>query len=690
MAPTKPKPSPTPESEPDGFSFAFESLPPEQPLINPGNVAAEIVLRRALQAYPDLHLPAGAGLAVMIEVPGANWVDPIAAAWQAIATPPNTDYLNGDTTDWRYFPSPMSGRWVQFKRNGSGGRRGASPADGNDAVAAALAAGGSSVGISQAPHSHLPRDLLRVADHRIVVPPLCTDILAEIVATLTASATTEAISNDLARLCDMSDICLAYRPGETAEAFLGRLRRLISDRHQMAPLLLEQLAGMDEATEWGLALARDMAEYRAGRLPWSAVDRGCLLYGPPGTGKTTFAKALAGSSGIPLISASLGQWQAAGHLGDLLKAMRMTFDAARAAAPAVLFIDEIDGFGNRISFRSEYRDYSVQVVNGLLELLDGINDREGVVVVGACNHPDRLDPALVRSGRLDRRILIPLPDQPALARIIRHHLGQDLEGADLAQVAKLAFGSTGADVEKWVRGARRRARTDKRVMTIDDLVAEIRGNNPLPVPAQLRRNAIHEAGHALVLALHHPEMLVQASIRQTSTTGGRVTMDLGNFSISSRTDIEFLLLHLLAGRAAEDVILGSISSGAGGDMTSDLARATSLAATSLMALGFNDEMPLLWFGMPSIDGIGTMFAGRPDLARKVSTSLDLAYAKARNVIQQHSAEIERIAALLLEKETLDGDEILEAITKRRPEPAARLAPAELNPQRPATPACPGG
>lgn len=221
--------------------------------------------------------------------------------------------------------------------------------------------------------------------------------------------------------------------------------------------------------------------YRAGRLPWSAIDRGVLVFGPPDTGKTSFARALAASCGVPFILGSLGEWQAAGHLGDLLRAMRATFSRARASAPAILFIDEIDSFGDRASFSHGNRDYSIQVVNGLLELLDGAGGREGVVVVGACNHPDRLDPAIVRSGRLDRRIHIPLPDQAALRQIIRHHLGTDLADVDLADAAKAAVGASGADVERWVRGARRRTRTSNRPMVIKDLLAEVRGNySPLP------------------------------------------------------------------------------------------------------------------------------------------------------------------------------------------------------------------
>lgn len=170
----------------------------------------------------------------------------------------------------------------------------------------------------------------------------------------------------------------------------------------------------------------------SGRIPWSAVDRGALLFGPPDTGKTTFATALAGSARVPLVSGSLGEWQSAGHLGDLLKAMRATFAAARSAIPAILFIDELDSFGSRASLSRDHRDYGIQVINGLFELMDGIGGREGVVIVGACNHPQRLDPAIVRSGRLDRHLPVPLPNRQALREIFRIHLGNDLSDTDLS------------------------------------------------------------------------------------------------------------------------------------------------------------------------------------------------------------------------------------------------------------------
>lgn len=662
MAPVKPKRSPMPKADPAEETFSILDLPKSSAIFKaPGQVAAEIALRRALQRYPDLHLTAGNGLAVVIEVPSSAWVEPIAAEWQLNSMPPGTQYLSGDSNEWRYGGGARPGQWVLFQRDGTGTRKNGLGPEGDAAVAAALTAGGSVIGVSQSPHSYLPKDLLRVADHRIIVPQLDATALAEIIGAMTGSVPIEAISDALARRCDLPDLCLAYRPDQSADAYLLRLKQLLNVQNMTPAITLDQLAGMNEATTWGKTLANDLSEYKAGRIPWSAVDRGCLLFGPPGTGKTTFARALAGSCALPLISASLAQWQSSGHLGDLLKSMRATFDAARAAAPSILFVDEVDGFGNRSQFKSEYRDYSVQVVNGFLELLDGITGREGVVVIAACNHPSRLDPAIVRSGRLDRSILIPHPDQSALEQIFRHHLGTDLDGADLQYVAKLALGSTGADCEKWVRGARRRARNTNRSMAIDDLAAEIRGKTSEVTPESLRRAAIHEAGHALVLALHRPNMLVMASIRQTEESGGGVTIDVGRGAMETRADINFMLMHLLAGRAAEQALIGDVSAGSGGSANSDLARATALATASLTALGMDDQMPLLWTGMPNVDSVGPMLNVRPELARKVSALLEQAFEKALNMIQCQSTTVLNVADMLQRRETLDASEIISIV-----------------------------
>ena len=320
-------------------------------------------------------------------------------------------------------------------------------------------------------------------------------------------------------------------------------------------------------------------------------------------------------------------------MGDLLKAMRATFDEARAAAPAILFVDEIDGFGDRESFTNDYKDYSIQVVNGFLELLDGVTAREGVIVVGACNNPGRLDGAIVRSGRLDRSIMIPLPDRAGLAEILRVHLGSDLAGADLNGAALMMSGGTGADCERHVRVARRRARQAGRPMELDDLLVAVGGTGDRP-DAERKLTAIHEAGHAVALIELRPGALLSVSIQGNGRSGGHVaaTPCMPYFSKEALRD---QMTILLSGRAAEDLILGRPTLGAGGGPESDIARATLLAALAVTDFALDeDRSGLMWSGVRDAAALSARLASDTVLATRVRELLAEAYDHARRTHPQ--------------------------------------------------------
>lgn len=193
------------------------------------------------------------------------------------------------------------------------------------------------------------------------------------------------------------------------------------------PLIVERLSGYGKAKDWALDLAADLDDYRANILAWSEMSTKLLLSGPPGTGKTTFARALCNSLQMPLVVTSVSTWLQGGHLNDVIDRMSKTFVEARAMAPAILFIDEIDGIGKRQPAEREYADYWNTVVNKALELLDGAIKNEGLIIVGATNRPDHIDEAIKRSGRLETHIEIPKPDVPTLAEILAHHLGDDVK-----------------------------------------------------------------------------------------------------------------------------------------------------------------------------------------------------------------------------------------------------------------------
>lgn len=201
------------------------------------------------------------------------------------------------------------------------------------------------------------------------------------------------------------------------------------DASSVPPLVLrvETLTGYGVAKDWALALKLDLADYLSGNLAWSQMSTKLLLSGPPGTGKTTFAKALCNTLQIPLVVTSVSTWLQGEYLHDVLDRLSSTFAEARAQAPCILFIDEIDGIGQRAPASRSYSDYWNACVNKLLELLDGATKTDGVIVVGATNRPDQIDEAIRRSGRLETHIEIPRPDIPTLAGILAHHLGSDLD-----------------------------------------------------------------------------------------------------------------------------------------------------------------------------------------------------------------------------------------------------------------------
>jgi ATP-dependent Zn protease len=394
-----------------------------------------------------------------------------------------------------------------------------------------------------------------------------------------------------------------------------------------------------------------LKENQAGRLAASAISKGCLLSGPPGTGKTSFARSLAKEAGVHFVATSYSQWQSSkdGHLGSVTAAIRASFAEAARNQPAILFIDEIDSIPKR-GATNNYDEWWTAVVNTVLEQMDGFDRREGVVVIGACNDPSRLDPALVRAGRLDKHVKIPMPDTPALAGILRTHLGEDLNGADLLPAAVAARGGTGADVECWVRIARRTARVAQRPLTLDDVVTAIHDGEPELPPQVRRRIAYHESGHMVALiflGIAEPHAL------SIHAAGGLAESTRGPIEAQTRSHLEKYLVCLLAGRASEELIFGEVTAGAGGPDGSDLSRATQLAMQIETAYGLGDLGPL-WIGDAAGQGGLLLHDG---LHQTVRRTLDKAYAAAKELIASNRNTLNQLAAALLARGYLDRSEI---------------------------------
>ncbi|MEC5289960.1 AAA family ATPase [Aurantimonas sp. C2-6-R+9] len=406
---------------------------------------------------------------------------------------------------------------------------------------------------------------------------------------------------------------------------------------------LEDLAGYGAAADWCRDLIADIDGYRNGGVAWADVDRGCLLVGPPGTGKTMLASALAASAGMPMIATSYAQWQSSGeaHMGTLVKAMRATFAEAEKHTPCIVFIDEIDAIPKRGSASAgRHDDWWTAIVTALLECLDGTSRTEGIVTIAACNNDDNLDPALVRSGRLDRRFEIGLPDADALTKIIRHHLPEaDLD--DIAPVAtSLAGSASGADVARFVREAKRAARRRREPVTGRDLMAAA-----LPPETRGReivwRTAVHEAGHAVAF-LATGTVPGCLSIVHGRGMNGYVQSDIAP-SEGRLGDIERYVLPILGGRAAEEIVLGEASAGA----RQDLQQASVALANAAGSFGLG----------------GYLTPGDADRG-DVEHAVRRLYSEALMTAHRHRIAIVDLARLAIEKRVL-GEAALRAFGQER-------------------------
>ncbi|MGU3340780.1 AAA family ATPase [Methylobacterium mesophilicum] len=640
----------TPSGDLGHLDAAIDALLDESPPPAADLAGAAVALGCAVDALGGADvLPVAGPMLVLVTVPTAAWVEPVAVVLRHHVEASRRGRLPG----WEGEGEP-----IVMEGAGTTGR--VSPAGRDAEVLDALRRGGLVVGVSADPKRWLPGNLVRGAELCIAIPPLGTEAIRLVVEAVTGSAPRDAVPARLAEACEPDDLVLAVHAVRGADASVARLAKLLADKVDPAAAgpCLEELCGYGEAKAWGLALLEDLRAWRSGApgAPgWADLESAILLSGPPGVGKTTFAAALARSAGLPLLAGSLAQWQSArdGHLGHTLGAMRAFFERARQS-PCVVLIDEVDAFGDRRAFRGDHVAYGTQVVDALLEHLDGATSREGVVVVAATNDPDSLDPALLRPGRLERHVRVPLPDADAIAGILRHALGKALPGMDLSHLSRRLEGLSGADVADVVRRARGAARRGRRPFVRADLegLAE-RMRPPLP-PATRARIAVHEAGHLLAAAALGAPGDLSASI---GYDGGVAGLNLGpDGGMSNEGRLDGCLVVMLAGRAAEEIAFGDATTGS----VEDLAWATRLAVDMETRLGFSSRMPLLAFGRGKPEDA----LGLPWVAAAVTERLGLAYDRALDLLRIHRRELDRLAEGLRREGQLDAAKVRRLLGRR--------------------------
>ena len=435
----------------------------------------------------------------------------------------------------------------------------------------------------------------------------------------------------------------------------------------------QDVAGADEEKEELREIVEFLREPQKYLDLGAHIPKGVLLVGPPGTGKTLLAKAVAGEAGVQFLSIA-GSDFVEMYVGVGASRVRDLFQQAKKSAPAIIFIDEIDAVGRqRGSGLGGGHDEREQTLNQLLVEMDGFGSNEGVVVLAATNRVDILDPALLRPGRFDRQVYVGLPDIKGREEILQVHAKNKplAEDVDLRQIARGTAGFTGADLENLLNEAALLAgRSSESFITMKDLqesiIKVIAGpeKHSRVIPEKERRlTAYHEAGHAVVMhALPDLDPVHQITIVPRGEAGGMtIYLPDEDRSYLSRSYMLDRIAGLLGGRAAEQLVLGDISTGA----SNDISRATQLARKMVGTYGMSEQLGNVAFdaGHDEVFIGKSMAQTRPysektaaEMDGEIRRIMDDAYARCTAILEQYRPQLVEVAEYLLANETMTAEE----------------------------------
>ena len=474
--------------------------------------------------------------------------------------------------------------------------------------------------------------------------------------------------------------------GNKALSFGKSKAKLLSDKHKRATF--KDVAGVDEAEEELQEIIEFLKEPQKFQKLGGRIPKGVLLMGPPGTGKTLLARAIAGEANVPFFSIS-GSDFVEMFVGVGASRVRDLFEQGKKNAPCIIFIDEIDAVGrHRGAGLGGGHDEREQTLNQLLVEMDGFESNDGVILIAATNRPDVLDPALLRPGRFDRRIVVDFPDIKGRQGILIVHtrnipLNEDVE---LSILARGTPGFCGADLSNLVNeAALNAARYNKKDVGMEDfenakdkVLMGIERRSLIISDEEKRNTAYHEAGHALVAALHsHTDPIHKVTIIPRGRALG-VTQQLPVDDRHSYTKdyLEGQICVLLGGKVSEEMFLNHMTTGAG----NDLERVTDLARKMICEWGMSNKMGPLTFGKQQEQiFLGREFAQHQDYSEATAELIDEEikavveknYQLAKKFLTENKEKLEKIAQTLLEREVLDAEEI-KAIVEGKPLPTAAM------------------
>ena len=445
-----------------------------------------------------------------------------------------------------------------------------------------------------------------------------------------------------------------------------------------AGIRFADVAGEDEAKENLQEVVNYLHDPSRYESIGAKMPKGILLVGPPGTGKTMLAKAVAGESNVPFFSISGSEFVEM-FVGMGASKVRDLFKQAKEKAPCIVFIDEIDAIGQKRS-GGQYggNDEREQTLNQLLTEMDGFEGNTGVIILAATNRPESLDPALTRPGRFDRRVPVELPDLKGREEILRVHAKKVAlaPGIDFTTVARMASGASGAELANIVNEAALRAvRAGRKSVTQSDLeesievvIAGYQKKNSILTDHEKCIVAYHEIGHALVAAKQtHSAPVQKITIipRTSGALGYTMQVDEGNHYLMNKEELENKIATLTGGRAAEEVVFHSITTGA----SNDIEQATKLARAMLTRYGMSDE-----FDMVALETVNNQYLGgdtslacsaqtQCEIDQKVVALVKAQHAKAVQILTDNRAKLDELAQYLYQKETITGDEFMEILNR---------------------------